>query len=327
DNPEQTIILHGGDYDVVSMKRDYNVHINSIFDTMLASQFIGLPRIGLADLIDRYFGHYIDKKYQRYDWSKRPLLPEHLHYARGDTHFLLALREVLERKLHAVGRYEAFREECELLAQREWSGRTSDPGDFLRVKKSGTLDDKGKRVLRSLWTYRDARAKRLDRPSFKVISDGILLDLSRSKPTTADALHQVIRPSSSLARKYGDEILEHITAGLADERPLPKKSSNGRSQRSRSREAPGIDWLYGPLKDWRNKIVEQEQLSPTVVISNQQLKDIARVAPDTLQDLADIDGVRSWQVEYYGEQILEIISSSPAAPQRKRRKRTARSAR
>ena len=98
EDPDIVIILHGGDYDVVSLKRDFDIHINNIFDTMIAGQFLGLPKIGLADLIGRYFGHALDKKYQRHDWARRPLEPEHLDYARGDTHWLLALREVMSRR-------------------------------------------------------------------------------------------------------------------------------------------------------------------------------------------------------------------------------------
>jgi 3'-5' exonuclease len=82
ENPAQVKIFHGADYDVVSLRRDFGFLIQNLFDTMVASQFLGLPEIGLAGLIKRYFGHHIDKQYQRYDWSLRPLLPEHLSYAR-----------------------------------------------------------------------------------------------------------------------------------------------------------------------------------------------------------------------------------------------------
>lgn len=321
DNPEQVLILHGGDYDVVSMKRDYGVTFNNIFDTMLASLFLGIPRIGLADLIERYFGHHIDKKYQRHDWSKRPLLPEHLHYARGDTHFLLALYELLERKLNRSGLYGAFREECDLLAEREWSGRNQEPGDFLRVKRSGTLDDTGKRVLRALWEYRDQRAQALDRPSFKVLSDSLMIELSDQRPENETQLHSIIRPTSNLARRHGDALLQHIATGLNDERPLPQKPRS--TSRSRSRHAPSIDCLYGPLKQWRNNIVNSQKLNPVVVVSNQQLKDIARVAPVSLTELGEIPGVRKWQVQRYGTDILRIIQDVPA-PQKSRRKKRSR---
>ena len=320
-NPDQEVVLHGGDYDVVSMKRDFDVTFNRIFDTMVASQFLGFDRFGLADLIHRYFGHKIDKKYQRHDWSARPLRDEHLQYARGDTHFLLALREVLGHKLRSAGRYRAFEEECYHLAQKEWSAKEDDPAEFMRVKKSSRLKPDGLRVLRALWAYRDDRARRIDRPAFKVLGDRIMIALSTQRPTTRDALHEIIRPSSSLARKHGDDLLAVVAEGLADETPLPDPPRRKRKRRSsRPKDAPSIERLYAPLKDWRNALVEEKGLSPVVVANNALLKEIARAAPETLQDLADVPGIRDWQVRDYGDEILDVVQAILHPPKKKRRR-------
>jgi ribonuclease D len=101
-DPSVVKIFHGADYDIVSLKRDFGYQTNNLFDTLVAAQFLGLQGLGLADLIGRFFGIPIDKKFQRHDWSRRPLHPEHLDYARGDTHWLLALREILLRRLERV---------------------------------------------------------------------------------------------------------------------------------------------------------------------------------------------------------------------------------
>ena len=104
EDPGVVKILHGADYDIVCLKRDFEFAIHNLFDTLIAAQLLGLERIGLADLIGRYFGIEIEKKYQRHDWSRRPLKPEHIEYARGDTHWLLALREILTDKLMQLER-------------------------------------------------------------------------------------------------------------------------------------------------------------------------------------------------------------------------------
>jgi len=333
EDPDIVIILHGGDYDVVSLKRDFGIHINNIFDTMIAGQFLGLPRIGLADLIGRYFGHTIDKKYQRHDWAQRPLEPEHLDYARGDTHWLLALREVMSRRLRQKKRLKAHAEECEWLAKRSWSGRSNAEGDFHRVKGSNKLDDAALRVLRAVWAYRDDQARSMDRPSFKVLPGPVLIQLAVRKPTTEEALAKVMRPGSSMHRKHGAALLAAVKAGIADERPLPpvpKKASASRDALPASSPgAPGVDRLFGPLKDWRNRVVGTKGLPPVVVANNTVLKDVAKVAPRTLQDLADIPGVRRWQVAEFGDEILSVIDevceSAPPAetekPGAKRRRR------
>lgn len=332
EDPETVIVLHGGDYDVVSLKRDFDIHINNIFDTMIAGQFLALPRIGLGDLIGRFFGHTIDKKYQRHDWALRPLEPEHLDYARGDTHWLLALREVMSLHLERAGRLDAHREECEHLALREWSGRGSSDADFLRVKGSSALDPEGLRVLRAVWTYRDDQARRMDRPAFKVLPGQVLLDLAKKQPVTESALHRIMRPGSSMTRKHGASLLEAVQAGLEDERPLPERPKGGRNGKKRLRrssaDAPGVDKLYGVLKDWRNRIVDEQGLPPVVVANNTLLKDIARVAPGDAEQLSGVPGMRRWQVKEFGDHILSLIagvsSDEPPKPKRKRRRRRRR---
>ena len=48
--------MHGADYDVVSLKRDYDCEINSLFDTAIAAQWFNYEKWGLANLIEKHFG-------------------------------------------------------------------------------------------------------------------------------------------------------------------------------------------------------------------------------------------------------------------------------
>lgn len=324
--PDVVKVLHGGDYDVVSLKRDYDIQIRNIFDTMIAAQFLAMKGIGLADLIKRFFGHIIDKKYQRHDWTRRPLLPEHLDYARGDTHFLLALREVLTLRLKRARRLAAHSEECALLEEREWKRSEDESERFLRVKGSKTLDDTGLRVLRAVWRFRDEEAARKDRPAFKVVPGPVLLKIAHKRPTTEAQLDAVIRSGSSLRRRYGEGLLKAVAAGLADTEPLPaKKSSKREKSPPRGREdAPAMDRLLAPLKAWRNEVVSTRRLPPVAVASNGLLKEIARVAPQDVKTLATVPGIRRWQVRDYGAELLEVLNSVDAPPPKAKKKRRRR---
>ncbi|MBL8616182.1 MAG: ribonuclease D [Deltaproteobacteria bacterium] len=315
-------VLHGGDYDVVSLKRDYGLRIRNLFDTMIAAQFLALPRIGLADLIGRYFGHAIDKKYQRHDWASRPLLNEHLDYARGDTHFLLALREVLTVFLTRTGRLDAHAEECALLEERDWTRDDDDATAFLRVKKSNTLDADGLRVLRKLWRYRDGEARELDRPAFKVLPEEVLLAVAVQRPTDDDGLHHVMRRGSSMHRKHGQALLQCVIEGLADEEPLPQREAGARRERKPEGGA-NIDRLLGPLKDWRNRVVARRGLAPVVVANNNVLKEIARLMPTSLDELAAVPGIRRWQIADFGDELISVVQSveAPAASSNSKRRR------
>ncbi len=337
-NADIVKVFHGADYDVVSLKRDYGYRFANLFDTMIASQFLGLPRIGLADLIGHWFGHVIDKRYQRHDWAARPLEPEHLQYARGDTHWLPALREVLTSKLQRSSRIGPVLEECRVMEGREWQGRVHDPADFLRVKGARQLDDDGLRVLRALYAYRDREAAAMDRPAFKVIPDPVLLDIARDRPTTADGVAAMMRRGSGLVRRHGTRLAESVVAALADPTPLPtgptqreaRASVEGRSLRGRDAER-----LLNRLKDWRNDIVTRDNVAPVTIAANGLLKEITRRAPRTLEALAAVPEIREWQLEAHGAELVRLVSEvlgvsetpdAPAeAPARRRRRRGRRS--
>ena len=118
ENPKIVKVFHGADYDSVCLRRDFGMKTRHLFDTLIAGQFLGYDKLGYADLVRNWFGQELDKQYQRHDWSRRPLGAEHLDYARGDTHWLPALREIMLRQLRAVGRVAHHTEECKLLKAR-----------------------------------------------------------------------------------------------------------------------------------------------------------------------------------------------------------------
>lgn len=326
-DPNTVKVLHGADYDIVSMKRDFGCEFTNVFDTMISAQFLGFERVGLADLIRKFFGHTIDKKYQRHDWSKRPLLGEHLDYARGDTHWLPALRELLNIHLRRAGRIEAVAEECELVSRRVWQGRTQTEADFLRVKGAKTLEEADQRVLRAVWAYRDGEAKAANRPSFKLIPDPFLLTLARSKPTTDEEMGRLARKGSSMLRRHGAALLRAVADGVADDAPIPAVP---KTQRSRSvRSGPGVDRYLVPLKEWRNTKVKTSGVAPVAVANNTLLKEISRIAPTDLESLEQVPGIRQWQVRDFGPELLEVVKTvtdcdapegSPRPKRRRRRK-------
>lgn len=336
-DPDIVKIFHGADYDVVCMKRDFGFDFHNLFDTMIAAQMIGAPRVGLADLIGRYFGHTIDKQYQRHDWAKRPLLDEHIQYARGDTHFLLALREILIRRLKRVKRLGHVEEECEILEEREWEGRTPDPLQWLRTKGSSHLSDRDKLVLKHLWQYRDAEAKKADRPPFKVLPDPVLVKAAERHPTSERELEKLFPRKTAMRRRYGAGMVDAVEAGLEDDGPVPtrkprKKPRKGPPARLTGRTA---ERALAGLKDWRNDLMRKDPgLSPVTIASNAVLRQIVAARPTDLDGLRAVRDVRRWQVKDYGEQILAVLDEvapwpppetsdddDTPAPKRKRRRR------
>jgi len=315
-DPSIVKIMHGSDFDVLCLKRDFDWRINNLFDTLFAAQFVGLDKIGLADLIGRFFGIPIDKAFQRHDWSARPLEPEHIAYARGDTHFLLALHTILKRRLRRVGRMAHQREECRRLSRKRVVIKVFDPDAYLNLRGANKLDDTELRVLRRLYLWRDDEARKRDRPTYKVVHDDLLVKLASHKPATMAALDRALVGKQGLKRRYGKKIVKAVDMGLEDDFPIPeppaKRKRRGHPDDEDSPDSrltgQAADELFDKLKTWRNKLIKTSPLySPTTTFSNNELKAISRARPFDLEEMARLPGVRKWQVADYGEGILELL--------------------
>lgn len=305
-----TKVLHGADYDIVCLKRDFGFEIRGLFDTLIAAQLLGLERIGLADLVLGHFGIEIDKHFQRHNWALRPLYPEHVEYARGDTHYLLALKEILERRLIRVDRKRHFKEECRLLERREWQGRGFDPDGWLDMKRAGDLDEIGQRILRRLYQYRDRQARRMDRPPYKVMPDDLLIEVAVCKPANERALDALISARSALRRRHGTALLESVKLGIEDDQPLPTTSRKSKREKPKSNLRPRlrgrqVERVLADLKLWRSEVLARNNgLTPFGVASNATLKWIATMRPSSLTELSKVPEVRRWQVQDFGEELI-----------------------
>ena len=114
-SPRVLKLLHGADYDVRGLNRDWGLTFTNLFDTHIAARFLGLERVGLAALLLDVLGIDIpkDRRIQRADWSKRPLDDRALEYAAADVCYLFDLHDILTERLQELGRMEWVREECE----------------------------------------------------------------------------------------------------------------------------------------------------------------------------------------------------------------------
>jgi ribonuclease D len=178
------LLMHGADYDLRLLSRGYGFHATSLFDTMLAAQLLGEKEIGLAALLSARAGVTLDKTHQRADWSARPLSPPMVAYAAADVLHLAALVESLTRDLEAKGRFAWHAEECARLAATIFpAGREADPENDWRIKGTNAFTDKERAFARALWDAREDRARALDLPPFRVLTNERLL--LAAKPAAA----------------------------------------------------------------------------------------------------------------------------------------------
>ena len=158
-------IFHGADYDVRSLYRDFKININNLFDTQLACMFLGISKTGLEATVKKWFKVSLDKKYQRKDWSKRPLSEDMMAYAAKDTLYLLPLAKILEDKLKKLGRLSWVNEECRYLSKVRPASPNHEPL-YLKFNGAGRLDSRSLAVLEALLQYRGKNREKRRQTAF-----------------------------------------------------------------------------------------------------------------------------------------------------------------
>lgn len=296
-------IFHAADYDIRCLNRDFGIAIRGLFDTMIACQFLGEEKVGLADVLGKYFGVALDKQYQRADWAARPLTEGMIRYAAEDTRHLHRLARLLEEKLAAKGRLEWVAEEFALLEQVRFQEQEGPL--FLRAKGAALLDRRQLAVLEELLQWRDDEARRRDRPLFKVLGNKQLLELARTMPRTLSGLTAVEGISPRLADRCGKGILGAIAAGLA----LPESDLPVYPRGERRLRDAAVDRRMAALKEWRKEAAAELEMDPGIVINNALLEEIARRRPSSPVALAEIPGMKNWQARVLGDKILEAVAS------------------
>jgi ribonuclease D len=311
-DPNVRKVLHGAEYDLIVLYRDFSFTLNNLFDTMWASRILGWPAHGLAALLQEQFGVTLNKKYQRANWGLRPLPPEQLDYARLDTHYLLPLQQIQARELQASGRWRQAEHRFASLAETRWEAKPFDPEGFWKLPGVRDLDDLGRGVLRAIYLFRDQQARAEDRPPFKVLSNRALLALSEERPQTRRELQQLPGISARTVRKYGTELLAAIGEGLGErlawvDRPRGGNHGNGEGN---GRPTAAAQARFDALRTWRNATAEARGVEPDIVLSNQVLWAIAQRCPRTPTELAGGGLLARWQVDEFSEAILRVLRAS-----------------
>ncbi len=307
DHGTTQFIFHDADYDLRLMHREAGLRIRNLFDTRVAAQFLNLPGIGLGAILESRFGIRTDKRFQRADWSARPLTAEMLNYAATDTHYLPELRIAFLDELAAIGRLTWVEEECQLLVAVEWPSPEPPEQTFLKIKGARELDRRGLAILRELHVWREDIADRLDRALFRVIGNEVLVTLARERPPDLKALERIRGIGAENAARRGPEVIEAIERGLA----IPDAELPAFPRHPRYRPDPAFDDRVERLKAWRTTLATRVDLPPGLVAPNATLEGVARTAPTTTEELLAVPGIRRWQVGEFGNEMMALVRPRP----------------
>src|SRR3954463_15975050 len=307
-SPSVEVVFHDADYDLRLLHQDYGWHVTKIFDTRVAAQLLGIKSFGLAALLEQYFDVKLDKKHQRADWSMRPLTADMLDYAAQDTRYLLQLRDHMKAELERRGRWSWAEEEFARLEGTRWEAEEAMEG-FLRLKGARDLNRRELAVLREVANWRDTVAAQLDRATFRVMGNEVLLELARRAPRSVSELSAIKGMPKGMIDRGGADIVAGIRRGMeAPEADLPKFPRGQRWNKDRD-----FDERVARLKAVRDAAATRLELDPGVLCSRERLENIARSGALTLEDLKSVPELRRWQIEEMGAGFIRALSSASQA--------------
>ncbi|HZK17292.1 MAG TPA: HRDC domain-containing protein [Anaerolineaceae bacterium] len=297
-DPSIQKVFHAGDYDLATLKRDFDFEFANVFDTMLAATALAEPSVGLAALLEKYFDLVIEKKYQRANWGKRPLDPEMLVYAQGDSHYLLQLRDLLVEKLTEANRLENVLEDSAALARVTLPMKDHEE-NLWKVKGSQYLKPSALSLLKQLNHLREVIAERKDVPLFKVFSDKAIIEIATTQPHFLEELSLLPSVSPSMVKRYGTQIM-HVVESWRENPVAVKPRKNHRLS---NRELK----LREKLSSWRKEIGEKEGVPSNAVLSRDLVELIAHHDPASSEELEQVMRDYPHRYQQYGPQILNLI--------------------
>lgn len=249
------LVFHGADYDLRLLRRVGSFDPTDLFDTMIAARLCGRAGLGLAALVEEFFGIKLSKASQKANWAIRPLSAQMVEYALNDTRYLLEIASTLEADLRALGRWKWFEESRDRMIASTRETKERDDNKAWRISGSSTLSPHAQAVLRILWFWRDAEARSWDRPPFHVMGNEDMIRVADQVSKGGD----YTTPRMNGRRRKSFEVVLALALQIP-ESEWPKQEKTRRKRATKDH----LD-RFEALKKIRDRVAADMGLDPAIV--------------------------------------------------------------
>ena len=261
------LIMHGCDYDLRMLRRDFNFRPCRVFDTMVASRLAGHRQFGLGNLVQDLLDVKLNKASQKANWSIRPLTEAMEQYARNDTRYLEPVASHLRQELRTRKRYEWLVESCAKLVTDFSVPPAPDKEREWRIKGSARLERPELAVLRELWYWRESEARISNRPPFFVLSHDRMIQLAILSVKNGELNGSIPHRMSTRKRRGLMDAIHR--AGQVPAHDFPKKLRNRGPVRG-----PLPKEAFDRLKKHRDQVARKLDIDPTLIGSRADLEEL-----------------------------------------------------
>ena len=187
-------ILYDAASDSCLLANVCGIRINSVLDLRPAVSLLEYEGQSLAHVLQEELGIVSPskKRFQRYNWMKRPVEPAAIEYAMNDVRFLFTLKEALFARLSSRGLFDTYL--LHNLMLQDGNGHKNKKEKYEKAKGYNRLKKPQQNLFRALFAARDAFARRLNKPPHYVFSNANLLDLCQAENHNTAFIQQGIHP-------------------------------------------------------------------------------------------------------------------------------------
>ncbi|MEC5179920.1 HRDC domain-containing protein [Arthrobacter sp. CG_A4] len=312
-------ILHAASQDLPCLS-ELGMWPDKLFDTELAARLAGLPRVGLAAVIEQLLGFGLAKEHSAADWSTRPLPEPWLRYAALDVEVLTELREELIELLTADGKLDFAGQEFAALLE---SGQAPPRVDPWR-KTSGLHQIRDRRQLaavRELWVERDSLAQKRDVAPGRLLPDSALVAAAKAMPGTVPQLLGTKGFHGRAAQREAPRWLRCISAArtLEDLPPLHLATNAPPPPRVWAERDPDAAARLATARPLLQAKAEEINMPLENLLTPDYLRRIAWRPPAELseegiaEELQNL-GARQWQIQLAAPLITEAFLNPRPLP-------------
>lgn len=302
-------ILHAATQDLPCL-RELGLEPPSLFDTELAGRLLGRRLVGLGSMVEDLIGVTLAKEHSAADWSTRPIPESGLAYAALDVEFLVPLKELLQAELARTGKAEwAAQEFAHVLEIPEPAPR---PDPWRRTHSIGDVRTaRGLAVVRELWAARDQIARATDIAPGRVVNDRAIVAIASRDPLPENL------PNSRDWRRHDPEAwrraYQRALSLPGPELPPRRGPSRGGlpEPRAWSRVNPPAAARLAAVREAVRTRAEVLEIPQENLLAPATQRRIAWESTlpvlEEVQQIAERDGARPWQVENVANPISEAL--------------------
>ncbi len=308
-------VLHDLTFDA-RLLQESGAPLDHVRDTSVAARLLGVKATGLSAVLSQELGVVLDKRYQRHDWSRRPLEPAHLAYLSNDVAYLLQLERAIMKRVVAMDIAAEVEAECAYkLASATAPPRDQRPA-YARVKGVQRLDPTTRAVLMHLATAREEIAESINVPPFKVITNEVLMELALKRPRSIADMRSIRGAVSGRAGRYTVRWRDAIAAGVAagdipaSDRVLFEPPIFDRRAVAKRRD------IESKITAFRRGEAQRRGVDEQVVLPGHCVQELAAILvtmtprdPEMMPRIATIAGIGAKRAEQYGSALAALLES------------------